>query len=59
MIFLLIGIAIVGLAAYAEIGRRKRAAAERRAAWKAHEDWLRRSGYKPPPADDGPRMGHR
>ncbi len=42
--FLLIALSVIGLGLYMEIGRRKRAAAERRAVWKAHQDWLRSSG---------------
>lgn len=56
--FLLVGIVVVGLAAYLEITRRKRATAERRAKWKAHDDWLESSGVAPP-AGGGQRMDRR
>lgn len=62
--FLLIAVVLIGIAALLQIRRRKRAAAERRAVWKAHQDWLRNSATKkpaaakPPHAEDGPSVGH-
>ena len=62
--FVVVGLAIAGIAVTLELRRRKRAAEERRAVWKAHQEWLRNSGAQPPRRDlpprkkDGPRVGH-
>ena len=36
-------VVILGIAIVIEVRRRKRASAERRAAWKMHQEWLRSS----------------
>ncbi|MDB5848307.1 MAG: hypothetical protein JWP29_2059 [Rhodoferax sp.] len=55
IIFLVIGVVVIGLGITLEMRRRKRAAAERKAVWKAHQDWLRNSAPHPPGRDLPPR----
>ena len=53
--FVVVGLAIAGIAVTLELRRRKRAAEERRSVWKAHQEWLRNSAPHPPQRDQPQR----
>lgn len=53
--FALLAVVLIGVGVGLELRRRKRAAAERRAVWKAHQEWLRNSAPRPPRRDQAQR----
>ena len=53
--FVLLAVGLIGFGVGLELRRRKRAADERRAVWKAHQEWLRNSAHHPPQRDQAKR----